>query len=49
LICGRHGELVAAYQKSDLKRENEQQLAMYRCMHRVIFERLSLNVLGRDI
>ncbi len=27
---GRQGELVAAYQKSDLRRENEQQLQMYR-------------------
>ena len=35
LICGafdpgRQGELVAAYQKSDLRRENEQQLQLYR-------------------
>ena len=28
----RQGELVAAYQKSDLRRENEQQLLMYRCL-----------------
>ena len=30
LVRNRQGELIAAYQKSELKRDNDQQLDLYR-------------------